>query len=88
MKTLLGLAFVLGSIAAAAAQGYGPRSPYTSGNGVIVDQNGTYRGNANGNPYDLNSVSNPLGRYGSPLASEVIRRSLITNFGVKLRSGD
>ena len=72
MKTLLAFAVVLGSVGAAAAQGYGPRSPYTSGNGVVVDQRGGYHGNANANPYDPNSVSNPMGRYGSPYSQDSI----------------
>jgi hypothetical protein len=45
------------------------------GNGnspIVIDQNGNYRGNLNGNPYDPNSVSNPYGRYGSPYSHESI----------------
>ena len=34
------------------------RGPYTSGNGIVVDQRSGYHGDANGNPYDPNSVNN------------------------------
>lgn len=36
----------------------------------LIDQNGTYRGNLNGNVFDPNSVSNPYGRYGSPYSPD------------------
>jgi hypothetical protein len=39
---------------------------------VIIDQQGNYRGNLNGNRYDPNSISNPYGRYGSEYSSESI----------------
>ena len=41
------------------------------GQGVpLYEQDGTYRGNFNGNPYGANSMSNPYGRYGSPYSSD------------------
>ena len=34
---------------------------------ILVDpSNGKFLGNLNNNPYDINSVSNPYGRYSSP----------------------
>lgn len=38
----------------------------------LIDQNGNYRGNLNGNQYDPNSVSNPYGRYGSKYSPDSI----------------
>ncbi len=39
---------------------------------IIVSPDGKYLGNANSNPYDPNSVSNPYGRYGSPYSPDSI----------------
>lgn len=39
---------------------------------IVIDQNGNFRGNLNGNPFDPNSISNPYGRYGSPYSPESI----------------
>lgn len=36
----------------------------------IIDQNGNYRGNLNGNIYDPNSISNRFGRYGNPYSPD------------------
>lgn len=72
MKTVLCLALIAGTAGAAAAQGHGPRGPYGNGGAVIVDQYGGYHGNANGNPYDPNSVSNPYGRYGNRYSPDSI----------------
>lgn len=65
MRTLLAAGLVAASVSAAAAQGYnnGP---------VIVDQNGRYYGNLNGNQFDPNSVSNQFGRYGNQFSPDSI----------------
>ena len=40
---------------------------------ILVDpQSGKYLGNLNANPYDQNSVSNPLGEFGSPYSQDSI----------------
>lgn len=39
---------------------------------IIVSPDGKYLGNANSNPYDPNSISNPYGRYGSPYSPDSI----------------
>ncbi|MDP4021911.1 hypothetical protein Q8W71_04670 [Methylobacterium sp. NEAU 140] len=72
MKTVACLALIVGTAGAAAAQGYGARGPYSNGGAIIVDQNGGYHGNANSNPYDPNSVSNPYGRYGNRYSPDSI----------------
>lgn len=50
----------------------GARNPYTTGGARIVGQDGTYLGRLNANPYDLESVANPYGRYGSPFSPQSI----------------
>ena len=60
MKTLA-LAFLL---AGAAFAQMGPPSIYSS--------DGKFLGNLSSNPYDLNSTSNPYGRYGSPYSIDSI----------------
>jgi hypothetical protein len=44
---------------------------------MIIDRDGNYRGNLNGNRYDPNSVSNPYGRYGSEYSSESINNPYV-----------
>jgi len=40
---------------------------------ILVDPStGKYLGNLSNNPYDLNSTSNPYGRYGSPYSQDSI----------------
>jgi hypothetical protein len=40
---------------------------------IIVDpSNGKFLGNLNNNPYDINSVANPYGRYGSRYSADSI----------------
>ena len=61
----LALVLLTGSGAAGRAQ-----SP------VLIDpDSGRYLGNLNANPYDLNSVANPNGRYGSPYSADSINNS-------------
>jgi len=45
--------------------------PYGTGrtNPQPYDSRGNFRGNANPNQYDPNSIANPSGRYGSPYSS-------------------
>lgn len=48
-----------------------------AGSLVLVDpSNGKYLGNLNRNALDPNSVSNPVGRYGSPLSPDSINNPL------------
>ncbi|MCP1558594.1 UNVERIFIED_ORG: hypothetical protein M2438_002681 [Methylobacterium sp. SuP10 SLI 274] len=62
-------AAIVSGAAPALGQGY----DYGAPNGaIIVDQHGRYHGNANGNQFDPNSVSNQFGRYGSQFSPDSI----------------
>ena len=38
----------------------------------LYDQQGNYRGKLSANPYDVDSTSNPYGRYGSPFSPDSV----------------
>ena len=43
---------------------------FSTGGPRLYDDDGSFRGNLNGNSYDPDSISNPYGRYGSKYSSE------------------
>ncbi len=45
---------------------------------IVIDQNGNYRGNLNGNQFDPNSISNPYGRYGNPFSPDSLNNPYVT----------
>jgi hypothetical protein len=51
---------------------YGAGNPYKNKNIKLYDQEGNFRGNLNNNKYDINSISNPYGKYGSKYSQESI----------------
>jgi hypothetical protein len=53
--------------------GYYYNSPH------IYAPNGQYLGNLNSNPYDPNSIANPIGRYGSPVSPDSVNNPLFHN---------
>ncbi len=60
MKTILALLLVFSAVVHSAPP-------------ILVDpQTGKYLGNLSANPYDLNSTSNPYGRYGSEYSQDSI----------------
>jgi hypothetical protein len=70
-KSLAALALVLGLATPAAAQGLNPFGN-SSNSMQLYGPDGTYLGNLNSNALDPNSISNPLGPHGSPLATDSI----------------
>jgi hypothetical protein len=59
-----------------------PISPYSATNPLateaprLYDQEGNYRGKLSTNPLDPDSISNPLGRYGSSLSPDSMNSPL------------
>lgn len=53
---------------------------YEGNTPVIIDSRGNYRGNLNGNRYDLNSISNPDGLYGNEQSLESINNPYSNEF--------
>lgn len=54
----------------------GALNPYTTQGGRIYAQDGTYLGQLNANQYDLQSVANPYGRYGSEYSPTSVNNPL------------
>ena len=63
MKKIMLLITLLASPAIAQTEGGPPQ---------VFSSDGTYLGNLDGNPYNLNSITNEYGRYGSPYTRDGI----------------
>jgi len=51
-------------------------NPYATEVPRLYDEQGNYRGKLSTNQLDPDSISNPLGRYGSPLSPDSLNNSL------------
>ena len=52
----------------------------------IYDDEGNYRGKFSTNPYDSDSISNPYGRYGSPIHPKALTIHTVLGIHIQMKN--